>query len=76
MSGLKGVKTMSMGNGSADCLQVSNLKIGTASLGSDMTLSNGKSLNTILSNYSDEIHKLKLELKELKDKLDSLETTD
>ncbi len=74
MSGLKGVKSMSMGNGSADCLNVTDLRIGNAKLGGDITFSNNKSLLKILNDFSVEIKKLNEEIKDLKQKVESFET--
>lgn len=77
MSGLKGVKTMSMGNGSADCLQVKDLRIGNATLGGDLKLANGNTLLGLLKviqSQLDDLTELKKKVEVLKEKVDSIET--
>ena len=72
MSGLKGAKTMSVGNGSADHFHVDNLDVNNVTLGGDLKIQD-TTLLTILKNLQDENQKLKSEVSELKLKLDSLE---
>jgi hypothetical protein len=72
MGGLKGAKTMSVGNGSADHFHVDNFDVNNVTLGGDIKISE-TSLLTILKKLEDEIKKLKSEVSELKSKLDDLE---
>ena len=74
MSGLKGAKTMSVGNGSADCFFIKDLHTPNINLGGDIKLTNGETIIGILKKIKLEINDLKNELTELKSKVDSIET--
>ena len=71
---LKGVKTMALGCGSAELLQVGSLKVTDVSLSGDLKLPNNQSLIELLNEMRDENLKLKEEVKQLKEKVDSFET--
>ena len=71
MTSLKGVKAMSIGNGSADLLQVKDLRVSTVHLGKDLTLPDNRSLTDLLKKLMDEVTRLS-NVKDLTEKLDSL----
>ena len=80
MSGLKGVTAMSIGNGSADRLLVTDLRVSNITLGGDIKFPNDKSLLLYIKDISDKIvnltkenNELKLKLKEIQDKLETIE---
>ena len=73
MSGLKGAKTISVGNGSADYFHIGECSVNQLSLGGDMKIHGDTSLLTVLKTLQDEIAKLKLDISEIKSKMDSLE---
>ena len=72
MSGLKGAKTLSVGNGSADYFHIGNLSVNEVTLGGDMKILDS-TLKTLLTKLTTEIKELKSEVSELKSKFDSLE---
>lgn len=72
MSGLKGSKTLSVGNGSADFFHVGTLNVNNVVLGDDMKMSD-TTLKTILTKLEEEIKTLKSEVSELRSKVDTLE---
>lgn len=74
MTSLKGVKAMSIGNGSAELLQVNELRVSNIKLGTDLTLSDNRSLMDLLKILMKEVNRLSGEVKDLKEKLDNLET--
>ena len=73
MSGLKGAKTMSVGNGSADYFHVGELSANTITLGDDIKIKGDSTLLTIIRKLQEEMVELKKEVAELKSKIDSLE---
>lgn len=73
MSGLKGAKTMSVGNGSADFFHVGELSANNITLGDDIKIKGDSSLLEVIRKLQEEMVALKKEMSELKSKVDSLE---
>tara|TARA_B100000886_G_C20350240_1_gene460539 strand:+ start:484 stop:711 length:228 start_codon:yes stop_codon:yes gene_type:complete len=74
MTSLKGVKAMSVGNGSADLFQISELRVSNVKLGFDLILPDNRSLVDLLRSLMKEVGNLSTEVKDLREKLDNLET--
>lgn len=73
MSGLKGAKTMSVGNGSADYFHVGDLNANVITLGDDIKIQGNTSLLTVIRKLQSEIILLKKDVAELTSKIDNLE---